>query len=296
MRHPLRHRCMNLRSRHAAALMMCVALMLASCGGLVSSGSASCAATLDFDGRTYSGYGDVRVVPPESQTLGEGTMPLCDDDYEDVSRETVRVRALAGSDPAEAVVVGQEEIFIADDLEQFPERIRVYFDQVECSTDGPFSIEGQWTAVVSPRASASESRPLEPRSPRVNLKPPYEITVLVHDGLDGGNKYRRSYVDNKVTRATKPYLDREDMKVALWDVLHATTSGLGDAPNAISKVPALMAVTMLAVVVAAAPQRRRRIRAFVTVRTSLAHVHNGTDDVHFYMVCRVPDRSDYAES
>jgi hypothetical protein len=129
----------------------------------------------------------------------------------------VRVRALAGFDPAAAVVVGQEDIYIADDLEQFPKRIRVYFDQVECSTDGPFTVEGQWMAIISPRTTPSESRPLEDPSPYVNPKPPYKITVLVHDGTDGGENYRRSYVDIKIILATTPFLDREDMKVALWD-------------------------------------------------------------------------------
>jgi hypothetical protein len=206
----LRHRCIELGSRRAA-LMMCVALMLAGCGG--SSSSALCAATLDFDGRTYSGYGDVKTLPPPSQTLGRGTIPRCDDDD---TRETVRVRALNGLDPAVAVVVGQEDIYIADDLEQFPDRIQAYFDQVECSTDRPFRVEGQWTA-ISPRPRPSESRPLEDPSPNIKRKPPYRITVLVQDGADGGDKYRRSYVDIKVTPATTPYLDREDMKVALWD-------------------------------------------------------------------------------
>jgi hypothetical protein len=115
-----------------------------------------------------------------------------------------------------AVVVGQEDIYIADNLEQFPDRIQVYFDQVECSTDRPFRVEGQWMAIISPRDNASESRPLEDPSP-YKPKPPYRITALVHDGADGGDKYRRSYVDIKVTPATTPFLDREDMKVALWD-------------------------------------------------------------------------------
>src|SRR5919106_4329173 len=106
MRRPLRHRYMKLRCRSAGALMLWMALMLTGCAGSASSGS--CAATLDFDGRTYSGYGDVKTLPPKSQTLGRGTIPRCDD--ADVPPETVRVRALAGSDPAVAVVVGEEDI------------------------------------------------------------------------------------------------------------------------------------------------------------------------------------------
>lgn len=201
--------------------MLWVAVLLAGCAGAVSSGSGSCAATLDFDGRTYSGYGDVKTLPPKSQTLGRGTIPRCDDDD---SSQTVRVRALAGFDPAVAVVVGEEDIYIADDLEQFPERINAYFDQVECSTSGPFRVEGQWMA-ISPRPRPSESRPLEAPSPYIKRKPPYHITVLVQDGANGGDKYRRSYVDIKVTPATTSTLDGEDMKVAGTVIAHLHCDG-----------------------------------------------------------------------
>jgi hypothetical protein len=209
--------------------MLWVALMLTGCAGSASSGS--CAATLDFDGRTYSGYGDVKTLPPKSQTLGRGTIPRCDDDP-DVPPETVRVRALAGSDPAVAVVVGEEDIYIADDLEQFPDRIQAYFDQVECSTDGPFRVKGQWTA-ISPRPRASESRPLEAASPYIKRKPPYHITVLVQDGANGGDKYRRSYVDIKVTPATTSTLDGEDMKVAGTVIVHLHCDGTDFVADAV---------------------------------------------------------------
>ena len=185
-------------------------------GGSVSQGSSMCAATLHFDGRRYLGYGSGTVIPPETPVLGEGTLPSCPDhtvkravgtvapsaaDGDVYSGETVAVRSLAGVPPSEAVVVGQGDVFVAEDVEELSEGIRAYFDRVRCSTDGQFSVVGQWSA-VSPGVGG-------------DLPPPYEVTVLVHGGDNGGEKYRRSYVRIAVTESTTPELDHEDVKAAL---------------------------------------------------------------------------------
>lgn len=202
MRQLWRRTGMRPKSRRAATLFCLAVAVLTGCGAAESSDTAVCAATLDFAGRSYTGYGEVTAIPPDSQPLGEGVFPPCDDGFGGGSAETVQVRRLAGFDPKEAVVVGREEIFLADDLEPVPARIRVYFDAVRCSTDGPFTVAGQWIG-VSAHAKG-------------NLEPPYDMTVLVRSGDDGGEQYRRSYIDIRVTRDTRPEPDRADVKIALW--------------------------------------------------------------------------------
>lgn len=182
--------------------MLSCLMVLTACGA-ASSDSAMCASTLDFDGRSYYGYGDTTVIPPETRTLGEGTLPPCDDGHGESPAQTARVRRLAGFTPTEAVVVGREQIFIAEDLEPFPDRIRKYFDPVMCATDGSFTLAGQWIG-VSPGAEG-------------DLEPPYRITVLARSGSDGGEHYRRSYVDVHITPETAPELGRADVRIALWE-------------------------------------------------------------------------------
>lgn len=90
MRQLWRRTGMRSKSRRAATLFCLAVAVLTGCGAAESSDTAVCAATLDFAGRSYTGYGEVTAIPPDSQPLGEGVFPPCDDGFGGGSAETVR--------------------------------------------------------------------------------------------------------------------------------------------------------------------------------------------------------------
>lgn len=190
-----------------AAAVAGMALICTACSALsIHSGVVvDCSPLLHFDGRTYYGYGDVTVIPPPSRRLGTGTFPPCKDTggtpRGHARAEKVPVRLLSRLDPRVAVVVRSDQVFIAKHA-RFPERIRKYFDRVECVTRGHFEVTGVWTA-VSPHVGS-------------DLRAPYHMTMLVTAGDGPAMRYHRAYLEVHVTDDTAPTLHRSDVRTALW--------------------------------------------------------------------------------
>ena len=193
----------------AGPLLVSACAVAGSPGGAGGSdAAASCAAVLEYDGRTYTGYGDLKYVPATSGVTGTGTMPRCDDQPEsqdDVGAEKLTVAELRDIGPDRAVLTNGG-VFLADG-KAFPEQIRAWFSAPDCDLAGSFGVHGDWLTVDTHA---------EPRFDG-DLRAPYRVTVAVLSTDPRAERYAGWTIDVTVTGQTAPSLGPDDVTSSLWE-------------------------------------------------------------------------------
>ncbi len=186
-------------------------VLLAGCGSGPSgpgagatqdgNGAASCAAEIEYDGRTYLGHGELKREPATTGRVERGTRPGCDDGGGASGEERVQVAELADVPMARAVLVNGS-FYVARD-EPFPEQARPWFRAPRCDSEAPFELTGDWVSVQGPRRARFDG----------DLRTPYRAGVRVTDGPDS---YLRTMIEVHATDETDPLLGPRDVKTALW--------------------------------------------------------------------------------
>jgi hypothetical protein len=168
-------------------------------GSSPSEPATSCAARLDHDGHTYTGYGELRRDPETTGRVGSGTLRACREG--DISTVPVDVAELTGVAMSRAVLV-DGTLYVREDL-PFPEEAGVWFVAPACSTDGAFDLAGEWLGV--------QGAP-EPRFDG-DLRPPYRVEVHV---TEGPRRYVGATIEIRITDGTTPTLRSGDVRTSLW--------------------------------------------------------------------------------
>ena len=202
---------MTTTRRHLwAVLSLAPTLALTGCasegspGG--SSGAASCAAVLDYDGARYLGHGDLAREPATSGRTLDAVVPACDDsggqDPDPVGDEQVRVAELEDV-PIDTALLYDGAVYVREDSE-LPAEVRAWFVAPGCRTPGEFELAGDWTGVTTEH---------DPRFDG-DLRPPYRLEVRVGDGPE---EYVGSTVVLRATDQTDPRPGVPEVKASLWN-------------------------------------------------------------------------------
>lgn len=200
---PLRRLTVMQRSRFG--LWLVAGFLLSSCGdaerGRQGEPSAVCAAAVEYDGRTYVGYGDLKRFPATTGRIVTGTIPGCDDGHGVGRAESVDVHELRAIGIERAVLVN-DALYVREDT-PLPGPARSWFRSPRCVGEAPFELTGRWLGVTGGP---------EPRFDG-DIRPPYYLQVEVKAGA-------RPYVGTKLsihaTTQTEPLLTTDDVKTSLW--------------------------------------------------------------------------------
>ncbi len=125
-------------------------------------GDASCAALLEFQGRSYVGHGEPLRRPRPGRLLGTGKAGCAGADLE--------VRALSGVDPTVAVMT-DEGLFVSGSLRSLPPRVTELDLPVPCTESGTSSVTGDWESVEGPMPARDNA-----------LTPPYVAVLKAQRG------------------------------------------------------------------------------------------------------------------
>lgn len=125
-------------------------------------GEASCAALLEFEGRTYVGHGEPLRRPRPGRLLGTGTAGCGGADLE--------VRALPGVDPTVAVLT-DEGLYVSGAVRSLPARVAELDRPVRCTGSGTSSVTGDWVSMEGPMPARDNE-----------LTPPYVAVLKVGRG------------------------------------------------------------------------------------------------------------------
>lgn len=173
----------------------------------------ACAPTIDYDGNTYLGHGELVRSPSTTGRTEVGLMPTrCNDQPDDpqatgVAEVTVEeLRDL----PIDRGFLWKGTLYVRADR-RFPVLARGWFEAPPCRGKGSIDLAGQWLGVRSRH---------EPRFDG-DLRPPYRLEVRIDDGPD---EYRGSTIEILATRLTHPGIGPVDVRRSLWrsGELHAT--------------------------------------------------------------------------
>ncbi|MDN4175057.1 hypothetical protein QWY28_18985 [Nocardioides sp. SOB77] len=167
--------------------------------------AAICAATLELDGRTYLGHGELRRQPEVTGRRLDGVVPGCDDTPNRGDPEpdrSVQAEELADL-PAEVAVLLDGSVYVRDG-EELPPEVRVWFDSPTCDHAGELGLTGTWLAVRGPH---------EPRFDG-DIRPPYRIEVEV---TTGAPSYAGTRLWIHVGPAADPLLGAADVRDTLWE-------------------------------------------------------------------------------
>ena len=185
--------------------LACTALVGCASGGTGGgTGSAQCAAVLEYDGHTYWGVGGVKRDPATTGRRVEAVMPGCDDSGGQEPAEPderVEVGELADV-PLGTAVLWNGSVYVRDGRE-LPNAARVWFRAPLCTSDGRFDLTGDWLGVTGPNKPRFDG----------DLRPPYRLEVHVTAGPD---EYVGATVQLHADAATDPGLGPRDVKSSLW--------------------------------------------------------------------------------
>lgn len=116
------------------------------------SDAASCAAELNFAGRTYVADGALLNLPRSGKRLGEASRPGCSEGGGSSPSATVAVNAVPGTDPTKALL-GDNEVWIAKGLTPAPPSIAAFNRQLPCSATQPATLGGTLAGYEGPDLS-----------------------------------------------------------------------------------------------------------------------------------------------
>lgn len=133
---------------------------------------ASCAAILEFQGRSYAGFGELLRTPKPGRELDEGVLPGCDDQANEPAEpnEPVVVLEFPGVDVADAVLT-EDGVWVAESAASLPRRVAASNQPVRCVGDGPRTVAGSWDAVSAGSPSEDDE-----------LSPPYVAVIRADEG------------------------------------------------------------------------------------------------------------------
>lgn len=181
-------------------------LLLSGSAGCTSGGSdpegmAACLATLQFQGRDYTGAFSAR--PPRSAgPAGSARVPGCNDTGPDTPEEqpwTVEVEAIVGVPVTEAVLVGRTVYTVPGST--VAQRFPSWFGPVTCDRTGRLTVEGVWTTL---QGTVREDP----------LRPPYVLQIRVDD-LPASGDLARAEVTVRVDSPGVSSLTRSDAQELL---------------------------------------------------------------------------------
>ncbi|KRE62461.1 hypothetical protein [Nostocoides sp. Soil756] len=167
-----------------------------------STGSASCAGVLRYQGAQYVQGGPLQSLPSGITDAGGGTLLGCDDGGGATPDEAVTVQALPDVAPARAVVIGGD-YWLADG-QPAPDALQRLLQPVPCTGDGTLDLRGT-AASIDTEVDAG-----------VGPAVPYTLGVTV-DGGDVPGGFARTTIDVAVTAATRGGDDRALVVAALQD-------------------------------------------------------------------------------
>ena len=176
---------------------------LSGCSG-GDAGSASCAASIVYDGHTYWGRGGVKRDPEVTGRSMPAVLPGCDDSGGQSEAEpdvSVRVDELADVASSTAVL-WHGSIFIRDERD-LPQETQRWFRAPRCGTAGTFEVTGDWLGVTGPKKPRFDG----------DIRPPYRLEVHV---TSGPTRYVGATIMVRATEATDPALTPADVKASLW--------------------------------------------------------------------------------
>jgi hypothetical protein len=168
---------------------------------------ASCALAILYEGHRYSAIA-VEVAPPAGETLGQGTLPACNDMGGDSeSSEQVEITALEGVAPSFALLwAGRNDaVFVRDDADSgaLPHEISRLLRASECdSADEPIELAGPWLGILGADGDTE-----------VDLVPPYDLEMFVENA--SSPRYERANVSVRVPAELGQPLSREDIHSSL---------------------------------------------------------------------------------
>jgi hypothetical protein len=184
------------------ALLLTLALAGCSDSSDGSSGAASCADLVTYDGHRYHGNGELQRTPATVGAAGTASRIPCDDGNGESGAEEMDVAELRDV-PLDQAFLSHDQLYVRDDRE-LPAAARAWFEPTTCDAPEPFELTGRWLGVESPREVRSDG----------DIRPPYRITAWVTAGP-------AAYVDTRVTvhatRQTDPQLGPGDVKRSLWE-------------------------------------------------------------------------------
>ncbi len=203
------------RSRRTDAIVLAGTALLSACTsgsasltgpdeggrGSVASGEASCAAVVEYDGRTYLAYGDLVREPETTGRVGRGSVPACDEG-EAATGYGVEVTELVDVPMHRAVLV-DGSVYLREG-QRLPKAARSWFVPPPCTTDGRFELRGDWISAEGPHRPRFDG----------DLRPPYRLGVRVSEGP---REYVGTTIEIRATKRTDPALGPEDVKSSLWE-------------------------------------------------------------------------------
>lgn len=163
--------------------------------------SSSCAATVQYDGRTYFGHGELKRIPETTGRTEVGTVPRCDDGADAELGRDVDVHELREITMKHALLVGGQ-LYVVEG-EPFPDAAQQWFSPPRCSDDGSFTLTGQWLEVTGGPKPRFDG----------DIRPPYLLEVRV---TTGPARYVDSTVKVHADAETDPLLTSKDVERALW--------------------------------------------------------------------------------
>lgn len=176
---------------------------LSGCSG-GDAGSASCAAVLVYDGRTYLGTARVMRDPEVTGRSMPAVLPGCDDSggqSQAEKDESVRVYELADVASSTAVLF-HGSIYIRNGRD-LPKETQRWFRAPRCGTARTFEVTGDWLDVTGPKKPRFDG----------DIRPPYRLEVHV---TSGPTRYVGATIIVRATEATDPALTPADVKASLW--------------------------------------------------------------------------------
>ena len=192
--------------RIALAVALAGAALVSCSSEEGGTGSASCAAIIEYGGHPYCGGGELKRDPPTTGRLVEGVLPRCDDsggqDPPDGPGEMVHVSELEGV-PVDTAFLWNGAIYLRRG-HRLPAATEIWFRAPRCTTDGEFDLLADWLDVPGPKKVRFDG----------DLRPPYRLHVHVTRGPDA---YVGTTVQLRADAGTDPALGPRDVKESLWE-------------------------------------------------------------------------------
>jgi hypothetical protein len=201
----------------AVAFVTVVALVLGACsrdappptpsGPTAGEGDVGgCALAVEFHGHMYDGV-LLAVEPVPGRPLGTASLPACQDTNSGTPapEEQIEVARLPGVDPDVAVVwVGQPDtVFVRRNVDELPAEIATLMDAPTCRPeDAPIQLAGPWLSILGADGKTE-----------VDLKPPYDVGLLVQEASD--RRYERAHLTVRVPPSLGTPISRRDVQTSL---------------------------------------------------------------------------------
>jgi len=199
------------RARRAAVLgAVGVVVAGAVAGGSIlprpgAGNDADCASRIVFEGRTYTGHGELMTIPPTTGKTGWGVMPACDDGQGDSSSDKVSVKELVGV-PTSAGLLADGTFYLADGA-SLTDQMRAWFRSPTCHHEGSVTMVGRWWGVTTQEDVRFDG----------DVRPPLRIDFWVETTDPVRAEYDGWRIRIRDTGAAEPALTPDDVEDALWD-------------------------------------------------------------------------------